>query len=142
VDRLEGFELEDVWKGAYGVREPGRSPDVVLVASGSEVSLASEAAEGLAERGIEARVVSMPRLELFFAQPEADQLALVPDDGTPVVAVEAGRGESYRRLVGRRGLIIGMAHFGESAPAGKLAEEFGFTPGAVADRVAEHIAGA
>ena len=142
VDRLEGFELEDVWKGAYGVREPGRSPDVVLVASGSEVSLASEAAEGLAERGIEARVVSMPSLELFFAQPEADQLALVPDDGTPVVAVEAGRGESYRRLVGRRGLIIGMAHFGESAPAGKLAEEFGFTPGAVADRVAEHIAGA
>jgi transketolase len=142
VDRPESFELEDVWKGAYGVREPGRTPDVVLVASGSEVSLASQAAEGLAERGIEARVVSMPSLELFRAQPEVDQLALVPDDGTPIVAVEAGRGESYRGLVGRRGLIIGMAHFGESAPAGKLAEEFGFTPGSVADRVAEHIAGA
>jgi transketolase len=84
----------------------------------------------------------MPSLELFHAQPEADQLALIPDDGTPVVAIEAGRGESYRGLVGRRGLIIGMSHFGESAPAGKLAEEFGFTPGAVAERVAAHLAGA
>ena len=139
VERPEGFELEDVWKGAYGVREPGRAPDVVLVASGSEVSLACEAAEGLAAKGVEARVVSMPCLELFFAQPEADQLALVPDDGTPLVAIEAGRGESYRGLVGRRGLVIGMPHFGESAPAGRLAEEFGFTPSAVADRVAKHL---
>jgi transketolase len=83
----------------------------------------------------------MPCLELFLAQSESDQLALVPDDGTPVVAVEAGRGESYRRLVGRNGLIIGIPHFGESAPAGRLGEEFGFTPGSVAARVGEYLSG-
>jgi transketolase len=141
LSRPTDFELEDVWKGAYRVRESGKGADVVLVASGSEVSLACEAAEVLAAGGVEARVVSIPSLELFFAQPEAEQLALVPDDGTPVVAIEAGRGESYRRLVGRRGLIIGMTRFGESAPAGRLAEEFGFTPKAVATRVGEYLAG-
>jgi transketolase len=141
LTRPADFELEDVWKGAYRVREPERSADVVLVASGSEVSLACEAAAVLAVQGVEARIVSMPCLELFNAQPEADQLALVPDDGTPVVAIEAGRGESYRGLVGRRGLVIGMSWFGESAPAGRLAEEFGFTPNGVATRVAEYLSG-
>jgi transketolase len=139
LDRPEEFELEDVWKGAYRVREPGGGPDVVMVASGSEVSLACAAAEQLATRGTEARVVSMPCLELFLSQPESDQLALVPDDGTPVVAIEAARGESYRRLVGRSGLILGMQRFGESAPAARLAEEFGFTPEAVAARVEEYL---
>jgi transketolase len=140
LTRPGDFELEDVWKGAYRLREPGRSADVVLVASGSEVSLAWDAAEELATQGVEARIVSMPSLERFNAQSEADQLALVPDDGTPVVAIEAGRGESYRGLVGRRGLVIGMSRFGESAPASRLAEEFGFTPSAVATRVAEYLA--
>ena len=139
--RPAGFELEDVWKGGYRVREPARAPDVVLVASGSEVPLSLAAAESLAAGGTEARVVSMPCLELFLAQSESDQLALVPDDGTPVVAVEAGRGESYRRFVGRNGLIIGIPHFGESAPAGRLGEEFGFTPGSVAARVGEYLSG-
>jgi len=140
LNRPADFELEDVWKGAYRVREPEGASDVVVIASGSEVALACAAAEQMATRGVEARVVSMPCLELFLSQSESDQLALVPDDGTPVVALEASRGESYRRFVGRKGLILGMQRFGESAPAAKLAEEFGFTPETVAARIEEHLA--
>lgn len=81
----------------------------------------------------------MPSVECFMAQSESEQLALLPDDGTPIVAIEAGLGESYRRFVGRGGLIIGMGHFGESAPGGTLAEHFGFTAGQVAARVRQHL---
>ena len=138
-DRPGNFELEDVWKGAYTVRECGKKADAVLLASGSEVSLACGAADELAASGIDARVVSMPSVECFMAQSESEQLALLPDDGTPIVAIEAGLGESYRRFVGRGGLIIGMGHFGESAPGGTLAEHFGFTAGQVAARVRQHL---
>ncbi len=129
MKRLPGFELEDVWKGAYALRQPEGEgdPDVVLLATGSEVSLACDAAAKLAGEGLRARVVSVPCLELFESQPEAYQTALVPD-GVPTVAVEAGRGESFRRLVGRRGLVCGIDRFGASAPAADLAEYFGYTP--------------
>jgi len=111
----------------------------VLLASGSEVALCADAAARLAEQAVEARVVSVPSLELFAARPESEQLALVPDDGTPVVAVEAGCGERFRRLVGRRGLVYGLDRFGESAPYKDLAEHFGFTPEKLAKRVLEHL---
>ena len=77
----------------------------------------------------------MPSVELFLEQSEAEQDAVLPDGGTPIVAIEAGRGETLRRFVGRRGLVIGMESFGASAPYGDLAEHFGFTPKSVADRV-------
>jgi len=131
------FELEDVWRGGYAVREPGPEAQVVLVASGSEVSLACGAAEKLAADGVAARVVSVPNLGLFLAQPEETRRALVPDDGTPVVAVEAARGQSWWQLVGRSGLVYGMDRFGASAPWKQLAEHFGFTPDKLAGRVAE-----
>ncbi|MFP6639092.1 MAG: transketolase C-terminal domain-containing protein, partial [Myxococcota bacterium] len=137
--RPEGFEPEEIWRGGYVVRAPDASPDLVLVASGSEVGLACEAAEILSGRGRSVRVVSMPCLELFDQQSEREQLVVVPDDGTPVVAVEAGRGESFRRFVGRRGLIIGMQDFGESAPYKALAEHFGFTPDQVVARIEAHL---
>ncbi len=135
LERPAGFELEDIWKGAYPVQPGEGEPDVVLMASGSEVALACQAAARLAASGVVARVISAPCLELFAAQPESYQLALVPNDGTPVVAIEAGRGESFRRYVGRDGLILGVQGFGASAPAADLAEEFGFTPEQVAERV-------
>ncbi|MBW2383669.1 MAG: transketolase [Deltaproteobacteria bacterium] len=138
LERSAGFEPGDVWKGAYAVRDPGGKPDLVLIASGSEVSLACETADLLSEQGLASRVVSMPCMELFLEQPESDQLALVPDDGTLVVAVEAGRGESYRRFVGRRGLVYGLDRFGASAPAKDLAKALGFTADQVAQRIVEH----
>ena len=139
LDRPEGFDFKEVWRGAYTVRATMDPPDVILLASGSEVSLCLETAAALAAGGVEARVVSMPSLELFQSQSEAEQLRLIPDDGTPIVAVEAGCGERFRRYVGRQGLIHGLKHFGESAPYKQLAERFGFTPEALSQSVREHL---
>jgi transketolase len=139
--RPGGTAPADVWRGAYAVVQPSRAPDVVLIATGSEVSLSVDAAAKLAADGITARVVSMPSLELWAQQPEEWRGALVPTDGTPIVAVEAARGESFRRWIGARGLVYGIDHFGASAPAGALAEHFGFTPDKLAARVRKHLRG-
>ena len=139
LDRPSSFTPADVWKGAYIVDEPTEKASVVLVATGSEVGLAAEAAKLLAKDGVRARVVSMPCVDLFLQQSEADQDAVIPDDGTPIVAIEAGRGETLRRFVGRRGLVIGMESFGASAPYASLAEHFGFTADSVAKRVKAHV---
>ena len=140
LERQAPFERRDVWKGGYIVRETEGKPDVVLVASGSEVPLAMAAAEQLAGQGTAARVVSLPCLELFLEQSVAYQDAVVPDDGTPLVGIEAARGESLRAVVGRRGLVYGMKGFGASAPWQDLATHFGFTPDALSAAVQEHLA--
>jgi transketolase len=97
------------------------------------------AADELAAQDVAARVVSCPSLELFLAQPDAYRQALVPEQGPPVVAVEALRGESLRRLVGSRGLVYGVDRFGASAPSSVLAEAYGFTPARLAERVLGHL---
>jgi transketolase len=112
---------------------------VVLLATGSEVPLAVQAGDLLRERGVAARIVSVPCVELFLAQPAAVREALVPEAGPRVVAVEAGRGETLRRLVGPRGLVYGIDRFGASAPHPDLAEAFGFTPDQLAARVLAHL---
>jgi transketolase len=137
--RAKGFTPEDVLRGAYTLKESVGAPQVVLLATGSEVALACDAEEKLRAEGVAARVVSVPSLEVFLAQPEAYRRALIPDDGTPVVAVEAGVGESFRRLVGSRGLVYGIDRFGASAPTADLAREFGFTPDQLAGRVLAHL---
>jgi len=139
--RPAGVTPADVWRGGYPVVQPAGRPDVVLLATGSEVSLAVDAAAKLAADGIAARVVSMPSLELWAAQPEDWRRGLLPADDTPVVAVEAARGESFRRWVGPRGLVVGIDRFGASAPIGALAEYFGFTPDQLAERVRKHLRG-
>ncbi len=115
LDRPAGFEREQVWRGAYVVEDPEESADVVLVATGSEVSLAVETAEQLRGDGLAARVVSLPCLELFLEQSADFRRGVIPDDGTPVVAVEAARGESLWRVIGANGLIYGIDRFGASA---------------------------
>jgi transketolase len=139
LDREAPFALEDVWRGGYAVRDPGADANLVLVATGSEVVLACDAADKLRAEGLSARVVSLPCLELFLEQPAEYRRRLVPEEGTPVVAVEAARGESLRRLVGRHGLICGIDRFGASAPASDLAERFGFTPDGLAARIRDHL---
>jgi transketolase len=139
LERKVPFEPEDVWRGAYAVQDPGAETKVVLVATGSEVALACDAAEKLRCDGVPARVVSLPCLSLFLQQPEEARRRLIPADGTPVVAVEAARGESLWRLVGSNGFVYGMAGFGTSAPQADLAEHFGFTPDRLAARVLEHV---
>ena len=81
----------------------------------------------------------MPCRELFLAQPPEWRRRLLPEEGTPVVAVEAARGETLRRFVGPRGLVYGIDRFGASAPLADLARFFGFTPDQLAARVVEHL---
>jgi transketolase len=127
LEREAGFDRYDVWRGGYTVRESDGQARVVILASGSEVALACDAAAVLAADGVPTRVVSVPCHELFAQQPEEYQLAVVPDDDTLLVAVEAGLAESYRRWIGRRGIVYGITCFGASAPYTALAKRFGFT---------------
>lgn len=111
------------------------NPGVVLMASGSEVSLAVDAAGLLAKKGIAARVVSVPDVVTFQAQSLEYRRSVLPV-GVKRVAIEAGRGESFGKLLGEEGLFIGWEQFGASAPAEILAEQFGLTPAKVADKIA------
>lgn len=139
LQRPGSFALDEVWKGAYVLREASSAPRAVLMASGSEVSLALEAATRLESEGIAVRVVSAPCLELFAARPEAERRRVLGDD-VPVIAVEAARGASFWPFVGARGVIHGIDRFGASAPIADLAREFGFTPEALAARVKQQLA--
>jgi transketolase len=138
IERPAGFGAAQMAQGAYVVRDTEGAPDVVLMASGSEVGLCLEAAEQLTASGIGARVVSAPCTEIFAEQPASVQEEVVPE-GVPVVAVEAGRGQAFARYTGRRGAIHGMNRFGASAPAKALADHFGFTADAVCKTVQETI---
>jgi transketolase len=137
--RPPGFQLSDVWRGGYHILDTGPKPQVVLLASGSEVSLACDAAGKLEADGVPVRVISVPCLELLLAQPLEYRRTLIPDERTPVVAVEAARGQSYLPLVGARGLIYGIDRYGASAPLAALAAEYGFTPDRLAARVQEYL---
>jgi transketolase len=125
----------DVAKGGYVVSE---GSDVTLIATGSELWLARAAAEVLAERSVSARVVSMPCVEAFAQQDTEYRTSVL--GGLPRVSLEAGVTAGWGDLVGDGGLSIGIDHFGASAPAEVLAEQYGFTPSAVADRVADWLA--
>jgi len=129
-----GFNKSLPLAGGYVLADVA-NPAVVLMASGSEVSLALDAAKLLADKGIAARVVSVPDVGTFMAQ-SAEYRASVLPKGVKRVAIEAGRGESFGKLLGEEGLFIGWEQFGASAPAEILAEQFGLTPAKVADKVA------
>lgn len=114
-------------KGAYILAEGNKkTPDAVIIATGSEVSIALDAQKQLANDGIAARVVSMPCCELFEKQPEAYKNSVLPKD-LPRVSIEAGITLSWRRYMGGNGVVIGMDRFGASAPYKILYEKFGFT---------------
>lgn len=115
-----------VARGAWCPVECGQSPQVVLLATGSEVQLAVNAGAELGERGISARVVSMPSQELFDAQDEDYRRAVLPQ-GIPVVAIEAGVTFGWERYTGLGGAIVGLDRFGASAPGEIVAEKLGFT---------------
>jgi len=113
-------------RGAWCPLECGGSPQVVLLATGSEVQLAVEAGAELGERGVVAKVVSMPSQELFDGQDEDYRRALLPP-GVPVVAIEAGVTFGWERYTGADGAVIGLDRFGASAPGEVVAEKLGFT---------------
>lgn len=128
LDRQKVSPADGLCRGAYILSEAeGREPDLILLASGSEVHLALAAAVKLQDSGIAARVVSMPCWELFEEQPEEYRNKVLPPHITARVAVEAGLTQGWRRYVGDKGSVVGIDHFGASAPAGVLFKEFGFT---------------
>lgn len=139
---------EDVAKGGYVMFEaegPGREsaePQVVLIATGSEVHLAVEAREQLQTEGIATRVVSMPSVEWFDQQDQGYRDSVLPPSVKARVAVEAGIGLTWHRFVGDAGRIVSLEHFGASADGKVLFREFGFTPEAVAAAARESIAAA
>jgi transketolase len=120
-----------VRRGGYVLRD---GDEAVLVATGSEVLLALEAAGILAAEGHRLRVVSLPCWEAFFAQ-DGDYRRSVLGDGLPVASLEAASTFGWERFVGAGGLAMGLDHFGASAPARRLAAEWGFTAPAVAERL-------
>jgi len=139
IERPENFHPKDVWRGAYEIS--GNADAVVtLLGTGSELHLCTQAAKILGEKGISARVVSMPCVDLFEQQ-DADYVESVLPSSMPVVTVEAGITGPWRTYSGRTGLNIGIDRFGASAPAGTLAEKFGLTAGQVAERVQRHLQG-
>ena len=127
--------IEAIRRGGYVlVREPaGRKPDAVIIATGSEVGLAVEAASALSGDGYAVRVVSMPSTDVFDAQDDAYRNEVLPPEGLRV-SVEASHPDGWRKYVGLDGLPIGVATFGESAPAADVYRHFGLT--------AEEVAGA
>jgi transketolase len=123
--------------GAYVLRETDGAPEAILIATGSEVHLAVAAADQLAGAGVQVRVVSMPCAELFEAQDAAYRESVLPSDVLARVAVEAAHSDWWFKYTGLDGRVIGMTSFGESAPAGELFREFGFTVDNIAAAVRE-----
>ena len=142
LDRGTFPPASDLRKGAYTLwqangPQDGDVPDALIIATGSEVPLALDAAKALAERGTSARVVSMPSWELFAAQPKAYRDSVLPPEVTARVSVEAASTFGWERFVGSEGTAVGVDRFGASAPAGEIYRELGIT----AERVAAEIEG-
>ncbi|AXB41958.1 transketolase [Amycolatopsis albispora] len=134
VPVLEGTSAEGVARGGYVLAEAsGATPDVVLIATGSEVQLAVEARKKLEADGVSTRVVSMPCVEWFEAQNQAYRESVIPSGVKARVAVEAGVAQPWHKFVGDAGEIVSIEHFGASADFATLFREFGITAEAVVD---------
>ncbi len=120
-------QIAAIARGGYVLKDTPEKADIILIATGSEVQLAMSAAGVLAEQGIHARVVSMPCTDLFDAQDEAYRQAVLPDEISARVVVEAGVSGTWWPYAGAAGRVVGLDRFGESAPAGDLFAHFGFT---------------
>jgi len=136
MDRGKFSPATGLRKGAYVLSDSSSGkPDAILIATGSEVHLALEAQEKLLAEGIKTRVVSMPSWELFDRQPEDYRRQVLPPDILPRVSIEAGATLGWNRYVGKEGEIIGIDHFGASAPGNVVQKEFGFASVNIVNRV-------
>ncbi|EGR3028413.1 transketolase [Vibrio parahaemolyticus] len=133
-------QVADIAKGAYILKDSDGKPELILIATGSEVELAVKAAEQLTAEGKKVRVVSMPSTDAFDKQDAAYREAVLPSDVTARIAIEAGIADFWYKYVGFDGRIIGMTTFGESAPADQLFEMFGFTVENVVNTAKELLA--
>jgi transketolase len=129
LDRSRYAPASGVARGAYVLADPpDGQPEVILIATGSEVAMTVEAYERLTADGIRARVVSMPSMQLFDQQPQSYRDEVLPPAVTARVSIEKGSTFGWDRWVGLTGAVIGMSTFGASAPMKVLQAKFGFTP--------------
>lgn len=138
LKREASFVPEDVYRGGY-VLSDAPSAKVCLIATGSEVGLAVEAQAALAQRGVPARVVSMPSIERFLAQDAAYRASVLPGAALKV-SIEAGRSGPWAMLTGTDGLNFGVDWFGESAPYKEVYAHFHLTPEDIADAAQKALA--
>ncbi|MEK6569570.1 MAG: transketolase [candidate division NC10 bacterium] len=142
LDRTTLASADLLRRGAYVLTDASNGqPDIILIATGSEVQLALEARQRLAARGIGARVVSMPSWELFEQQPDSYRDEVLPPSVTARLAIEAASPHGWHRYVGSMGTVIGMTRYGASAPYHVLMEQFGFTADNVTSRALALLAG-
>jgi len=142
LDRKKYAPASGVAQGAYVLADaPGGNPEVIIIASGSEVSLAVAAHEKLVAEGIRSRVVSMPSWEIFDHQPQTYRDSVLPPKVKARVAVEQGSILGWGRYVGDSGRVIGMNTFGASAPLKELQKKFGFEPDQVVAAAKGQLAG-
>ena len=138
--KLPLLETTDaVSKGAYILADTAGKPDIILIATGSEVHVALEAKTLLAQKGVAARIVNMPSWELFEKTSPEYQVEVLPNDNTPRLAVEAASPMGWERYASANGGTVAMTCFGASAPGGLVLERFGFTPENVAEKALELI---
>jgi len=139
IDRTRFASESGVARGAYSLNTVA-NPDVILIATGSEVSITLEAAELLSAEGISARVVSAPCLEWFAAQDSSYRDSVLPSSIRARVSIEAGIAQGWREWIGDCGVAVSLEHFGASASAKVLFKEFGFTPEKIVDAAKTSIA--
>lgn len=138
IDRNKYASAEGLARGGYVLADaPAKSPEIILIASGSEVAVELEAFEKLAAEGIAARVVSLPSWDIFESQPQDYKDEVLPPAVTARLGIEAAAPLGWDRYVGPKGAVIGMTRYGASAPYKVLAEKFGFTAANVIQRVKE-----
>lgn len=141
LDRTKYAAASGVARGAYVLADaPGGDPQVIIIASGSEVSVAVQAHESLLTEGIRSRVVSMPSWEIFEQQTKEYRDSVLPPSVKARVAVEQASTFGWERYVGTSGRVIGMHTFGASAPLKELQRKFGFEPAGVIAAVKEQLA--
>jgi len=128
--------VDGVSKGAYAVMDC-ENPELVFLATGSEVSLAIEVAKSMNDKRI--RIVSMPCWEIFEGQSDEYKISLIPNRGAMKISMEAGITHGWEKYIGPNGLSIGINHFGASAPGKNLAQEFGFTAEQVEVKIRDHL---
>ena len=131
----EPEQLANIRRGGYVLIDSDGPPEVIVIATGSEVSIAAEAVRGAAAAGKKVRLVSMPSTNTFDRQDDAYKASVLPPAVTRRVAVEAGSTQPWWHYVGLQGEIVGIDHFGASAPAKELFKAYGFTPGRVAQAI-------
>ena len=141
LDRTKFAPAAGLAKGAYVLGDtPGGKPDLILMATGSEVGLAVSAWEALGKDGVKARVVSMPSWELFEHQDQAYRDSVLPPSVTSRVAIEQASSFGWHRYIGLTGAAVAMTTFGASAPLKELQKRFGFTVEAVVDAARKQLA--